>query len=54
MKRYKTADIKQGNTFDLLSEDERFSKLKIEIKDSAKININHQHNLIREYFIQKL
>lgn len=38
------------NFFDFLSEDERFLKLKIEIKDADKMNVNQQHDFINEYF----
>ena len=38
--------------FDTLSEDERFYKLKIEIKDTDKMNVNQQHAFINEYFVQ--
>lgn len=37
--------------FDALSEDERFYKLKIEIKETDKMNVNQQHAFINEYFI---
>lgn len=36
--------------FDFLSEDERFLKLKVEIKDADKMNVNQQHDFIKEYF----
>jgi hypothetical protein len=39
--------------FDFLSEDERFLKLKIEIKDADKMNVNQQHDFIKEYFGQE-
>lgn len=42
------------NFFDFLSEDERFLKLKIEIKDADKMDVNQQHDFIKEYFIQDL
>lgn len=38
--------------FDFLSEDERFLKLKIQIKDADKMNVNQQHEFIKEYFEQ--
>ena len=38
--------------FDFLNEDERFLKLKIEIKDADKMNVNQQHEFIKEYFEQ--
>ncbi|EIA08765.1 hypothetical protein [Flavobacterium frigoris] len=38
--------------FDFLSEDERFLKLKIEIKNPDKMNVNQQHDFIKEYFGQ--
>lgn len=36
--------------FDLLSEDERFLKIKFEIKDTDKMTVNQQHNFVKEYF----
>ncbi|WP_209550191.1 hypothetical protein [Flavobacterium sp. CG_23.5] len=36
--------------FDILSEDNRFVKIKIEIKNNDKIIENHRHNFIKEYF----
>jgi stalled ribosome rescue protein Dom34 len=38
--------------FDFLSEDERFLKLKIIINDADKMNVNQQHEFIKEYFEQ--
>jgi stalled ribosome rescue protein Dom34 len=38
--------------FDTLSEDERFYKLKIEIKETDKMNVNQQHAFITQYFVQ--
>jgi len=40
--------------FDFLSEDERFLKLKIEIKDADKMDVNQQHDFIKEFFVQDL
>jgi stalled ribosome rescue protein Dom34 len=40
--------------FDFLSEDERFLKLKIEIKDADNMDVNQQHSFIKEYFTQEL
>lgn len=36
--------------FDLLSEDERFLKIKIEIKNTDKMTASQQHNFVKEYF----
>lgn len=36
--------------FDLLSEDFRFLKIKIEIKETDKMTENQQHAFVREYF----
>jgi hypothetical protein len=36
--------------FDVLSEDERFVKIKIEIKETDKMNMHQQHDFILEYF----
>lgn len=36
--------------FDLLSEDERFLKIKIEIKNTDKMTENQKHDFVREYF----
>jgi stalled ribosome rescue protein Dom34 len=36
--------------FDLLSEDNRFLKIKFEIKDTDKMDANQQHNFVKEYF----
>lgn len=36
--------------FDLLSEDERFLKIKFEIKHTDKMTVNQQHNFVKEYF----
>ncbi|RDI56160.1 hypothetical protein [Flavobacterium glaciei] len=38
--------------FDTLSEDERFYKLKIEIKETDKMNVNQQREFINKYFVQ--
>lgn len=40
----------KNDFFDVLSEDERFYKLKIEIKETDRMNINQQHAFINEYF----
>lgn len=37
--------------FDSLSEDERFYKLKIEIKETDKMNLDQRHAFISEYFV---
>lgn len=39
--------------FDVLSEDYRFSKMKVKIKESDKMNLNQQYCLIRKYFSQQ-
>ena len=36
--------------FDILSEDTRFLKIKIEIKDTDKMDENQQHNFVKNYF----
>lgn len=36
--------------FDLISEDERFLKIKIEIKNTDKMTVNQQHDFVRDYF----
>ena len=36
--------------FDFLSEDERFLKIKFEIKDTDKMTQSQQHNFVKEYF----
>ncbi|SHN70994.1 hypothetical protein SAMN05444395_10671 [Flavobacterium fryxellicola] len=36
--------------FDLLSEDERFLKIKFEIKHTDKMTVNQQHNFVKQYF----
>ena len=36
--------------FDILSEDERFLKIKIEIKDTDKMTENQQYAFVNEYF----
>ena len=36
--------------FDVLSEDERFVKLKVEIRETDKMTIHQQHDFILEYF----
>ena len=38
--------------FDVLSEDERFVKIKIEIFDTDKMTRNQQHHFIKEYFLK--
>jgi len=38
--------------FDTLSEDERFYKLKIEIKETDKMNVNQHHAFLSQYFTQ--
>ena len=38
--------------FDTLSEDDRFYKLKIEIKETDKMNVKQQHAFINQYFVQ--
>ncbi|MFV8366221.1 hypothetical protein [Flavobacterium sp. XS1P27] len=38
--------------FDTLSEDERFYKLKVEIKETDKMNVNQRHAFINKYFVQ--
>jgi stalled ribosome rescue protein Dom34 len=38
--------------FDTLSEDERFYKLKIEIKETDKMNVNQRQDFINKYFVQ--
>ena len=43
----------KNDFFDLLSEDERFYKLKVEIKETDKMNVNQQHAFINEYFIKE-
>lgn len=37
--------------FDVLSEDKRFLKMKIEIKEADSMNVNQQHAFINEYFV---
>ena len=39
--------------FDALSEDDRFVKIKIEIKDTDRMTRNQQHHFITEYFGKK-
>jgi hypothetical protein len=39
--------------FDLLSEDERFMKIKFEIKETDKMSMHQQHDFILEYFAKK-
>lgn len=39
--------------FDVLSEDERFVKIKFEIKETEKMSIHQQHDFILEYFAKK-
>lgn len=36
--------------FDFLSEDERFLKIKFEIKNTDKMTQSQQHNFVKEYF----
>ncbi|MFV5692140.1 hypothetical protein ACM55K_08965 [Flavobacterium sp. LT1R49] len=36
--------------FDILSEDERFLKIKFEIKNTDKMSENQQHEFVKEYF----
>ena len=36
--------------FDLLSEDERFLKIKFEIKNTDKMSENQQHQFVKKYF----
>ncbi|MFV8326476.1 hypothetical protein [Flavobacterium sp. ZS1P14] len=36
--------------FDLLSEDERFLKIKFEIKNTDQMTENQQHQFVKEYF----
>ena len=36
--------------FDFLSEDERFLKIKFEIKNTDKMTTNQQHTFVKEYF----
>lgn len=36
--------------FDFLSEDERFLKIKFEIKNTDKMTANQQHTFVKEYF----
>ena len=36
--------------FDFLSEDERFLKIKFEIKETDKMTQSQQHNFVKEYF----
>ena len=36
--------------FDVLSEDERFLKMKVEIKETDKMSLNQQHAFILKYF----
>ncbi len=38
--------------FDVLSEDERFLKIKFEIRETDKMSIGQQHEFILEYFAQ--
>ncbi len=39
--------------FDVLSEDERFVKLKVEIRETDKMTMHQQHDFILEYFAKK-
>ncbi|EIA07198.1 hypothetical protein [Flavobacterium frigoris] len=39
--------------FDVLSEDERFMKIKFEIKETDKMSMHQQHDFILEYFGKK-
>jgi len=36
--------------FDILSQDERFATIKIEIKDTDKMTVNQKNAFVREYF----
>lgn len=36
--------------FDVLSEDHRFVKIKVEIKETDKMNLHQQHEFISKYF----
>jgi hypothetical protein len=38
--------------FDVLSEDHRFVKIKVEIKETDKMNLNQQHEFIYKYFAE--
>lgn len=38
--------------FDVLSEDHRFVKIKVEIKETDKMSVNQQHAFINEYFAE--
>lgn len=38
--------------FDFLSEDERFLKIKFEIKETDKMTQSQQHSFVKEYFSQ--
>lgn len=40
--------------FDVLSEDPRFVKIKVEIKETDKMNLNQQHEFISKYFAENL
>ncbi|MGO4822275.1 MULTISPECIES: hypothetical protein [unclassified Flavobacterium] len=39
--------------FDVLSEDVRFHKMRVEIKETDKMNARQQHEFIREHFANK-
>ncbi|WP_339920728.1 hypothetical protein [uncultured Flavobacterium sp.] len=38
--------------FDVLSEDHRFVKIKVEIKETDKMSVNQQHDFINKYFAE--
>ena len=38
--------------FDVLSEDHRFVKIKVEIKETDKMSVNQQHAFINKYFAE--
>ncbi|MEZ7498576.1 hypothetical protein QO200_07465 [Flavobacterium sp. Arc3] len=38
--------------FDVLSEDHRFMKMKVEIKETEKMSVNQQHAFINKYFAE--
>lgn len=38
--------------FDVLSEDHRFVKMKVEIKETDKMSVNQQHAFINKYFTE--
>ncbi len=45
------ADAKM-ELFDVLSEDHRFMKMKVEIKETDKMSVNQQHAFINKYFAE--